>query len=217
MEPHFWHDRWQRQQIGFHQPQINPFLVKHWPALQADAGQVFVPLCGKTLDLHYLVEQGHPVLGNEFNQLAVEQFFAESQLQPHIDQSTGIPCYQHGDYQLLQGDFFALTAEQLQQCSHFYDRGALVALPEEMRQRYAAHLKAILPAGCSGLAIVLDYPQALLSGPPFAISEAWLNQHLGDAFTIKQLASYDVLADNGKFVSNGVPWLRENVYQLTRN
>lgn len=216
MEPHFWHDRWQRQQIGFHQAQINPLLVKHWSALKVDAGAVFVPLCGKTLDLHYFVQQGHPVLGNEFNILAVEQFFAESGLTPDITPSAELTQYQAQQYRLLLGDFFALTPAQLADCRAFYDRGALVALPEQMRQRYAQHLSKIIPTGCKGLAVLLDYPQEQLDGPAFAVSPAWLNTYLGDAFTIEQIASYDVLAENGKFVQNGVSWLNENVFVLTR-
>lgn len=216
MEPQFWHDRWERQQIGFHQPEINPFLVKHWPALSVDAGSVFVPLCGKTLDLRYFAQQGHHVIGNEFNPLAVEQFFAEHHLTPTVTPLAELTQYQADNYRLLLGDFFALTPAMLADCAAFYDRGALVALPEAMRQQYAQHLSAIVPSGCKGLAVLLDYPQQQLAGPAFAVSLAWLTEHLGEAFTIEQIASYDVLAENGKFVKNGVSWLKENVFVLTR-
>ena len=216
MEPQFWHDRWELQQIGFHQPEINPLLVKHWSALHVNAGQVFVPLCGKTLDMHYFAQQGLQVLGNEFNATAVEQFFAESDLTPTITSAGELSQYQADNYQLLLGDFFALTPAMLADCTAFYDRGALVALPEAMRQRYAQHLSKIVPTGCKGLAVLLDYPQEQLAGPAFAVSLAWLTEHLGGAFEIEQIASYDVLAENGKFVKNGVSWLNENVFVLTR-
>ena len=85
MQPDFWHQRWADNQIGFHQSAPTPLLLKHWPALGITPGaQVFVPLAGKSLDMAWLASQGHRVLGVELSQLAVEQFFAEHDLQPGI-------------------------------------------------------------------------------------------------------------------------------------
>ena len=38
MEPDFWHQRWQKNQIGFHEDVVNPTLVKHFPKLNQAAG-----------------------------------------------------------------------------------------------------------------------------------------------------------------------------------
>jgi thiopurine S-methyltransferase len=38
-----------------------------------------------------------------------------------------------------------------------------------MREQYATHLKRILPKDCHGLLITLDYDQAQMDGPPFAV------------------------------------------------
>ena len=47
MEPSFWHDKWERRDLGFHQSEINPLLQRHWPRLGPAAGAgVFVPLAG---------------------------------------------------------------------------------------------------------------------------------------------------------------------------
>ncbi|KFZ38882.1 thiopurine S-methyltransferase [Shewanella mangrovi] len=216
MEPQFWHERWENQQLGFHQQQVNHFLKQHWPELNLSAGSVFVPLCGKSVDMCYLAELGHQVVGSEFSEIAVRQFFAENGLTPTIVAGELVSRYQQDNYQLLLGDFFALSADDVRDCVAFYDRASMVALPEEMRQRYARQLADILPSGCCGLVILLEYPQALLAGPAFSVSQAWLTAHMGEHFTIEQLASYDVLQENQKFVKNGVPWLQENVYRITR-
>ena len=52
MKHDFWHERWLRDEIGFHQQAFNTHLQEFWRSLglPSDAG-VFVPLCGKTLDL----------------------------------------------------------------------------------------------------------------------------------------------------------------------
>jgi len=65
-DPQFWHNKWQSGEIGFHLEDVNPALVKHWPSLDIDKDcEVLVPLCGKTLDMVWLRQQGHTVLGVE--------------------------------------------------------------------------------------------------------------------------------------------------------
>ncbi|MFT8251788.1 thiopurine S-methyltransferase, partial [Salmonella enterica subsp. enterica serovar Enteritidis] len=77
-----------------------------------------------------------------------------------------------GRLEIHCGDFFALAAQDVADCRGVYDRAALIALPPAMRQRYAALLTNILPAGCQQLLVTLDYDQAEMDGPPFAVSQA---------------------------------------------
>jgi len=217
MEPSFWHEKWQLQQIGFHQYQVNPFLVKYWPVLGlADTSEVFVPLCGKSLDMFYLAEQGHAVLGCELNSLAVEQFFTDNDLTYQVDQSGDHAVFTTDQVTLYQGDIFTLAAESTSSISGFYDRAALIAWPEAMRQQYVNALARLIPANVSGLLITLDYPQETLNGPPFAVSPAWIETYLTPYFAVELLECVDVLADNSRFVKKQVPWLNEAVYKLTR-
>ncbi|WP_283627766.1 thiopurine S-methyltransferase [Shewanella baltica] len=217
MEPGFWHEKWHQQQIGFHQQDINPFLVKYWQKLGLPADtQVFVPLCGKSLDMCFLAEQGHQVIGCELNELAVQQFFSDNQLE--MTQTT-VGEYQHyhtEQISLYQGDIFTLPKTITQEVTAFYDRAALIAWPESMRAQYAKQLASLLPSGSVGLLVTLDYPQEALSGPPFAVSPTWVEQHLSDDFDIEVLASQDVLADNPRFIKKAVPWLNEAAYLLKR-
>ena len=72
----FWHNRWENQQTGWHRQVYNDLMVKHWPNINAPAGgSVLVPLCGKTLDMLWLAQQGHEVVGLEMVQQAVDAFF----------------------------------------------------------------------------------------------------------------------------------------------
>ena len=41
---------------------------------------IFVPLCGKTLDLIWLNEKGHTVMGCELSEVAAKQFFEENKI-----------------------------------------------------------------------------------------------------------------------------------------
>ncbi|WP_434927217.1 thiopurine S-methyltransferase [Shewanella sp. HL-SH2] len=217
MEPQFWHEKWQMQQIGFHQPQVNPLLIRFWSELNlVPMSKIFVPLCGKSLDMCYLAELGHQVQGSELSQTAIEQFFNDNQLPFQVQQHTQHQFYAADQIQLIQGDIFALDPSVTADIGGFYDRAALIAWPEEMRQQYAQTLAKLIPVDISGLLITLDYPQDTLKGPPFAVSPDWIEQYLSPYFEVTLLACEDVLADNPRFVNKQVPWLNEAAYKLTR-
>lgn len=217
MEPGFWHDKWHQQQIGFHQQDINPFLVKYWQKLALPAAaKVFVPLCGKSLDMCFLAEQGHQVIGCELNELAVQQFFSDNQLEMTKTVVGEHQHYQTEQISLYQGDIFTLPNELTQDVTAFYDRAALIAWPESMRAQYAKQLASLLPSGSLGLLVTLDYPQEALNGPPFAVSPTWVETYLTEYFEIQGLDCQDVLADNPRFIKKEVPWLNEAAYLLKR-
>ncbi|MBA1261669.1 thiopurine S-methyltransferase [Stutzerimonas stutzeri] len=215
MDEAFWHRRWARNEIGFHLGEVNPLLRRHWPGLHLTAGaKVLVPLCGKSLDLVWLVEQGFEVLGVELSEKAVEDFFAEQNLPARIEQRDGFRIYRSGSLEIRCGDFFALTAEDVTGCQGLYDRAALIALPAPMRQRYTEHLSVILAAGCTGLLIVLDYEQAQMDGPPFAVSDAEIEASMGDCWDISLLERASALDE--KFLQRGLKRMDQNCYRLMR-
>ncbi|MBV4474397.1 thiopurine S-methyltransferase [Pseudomonas botevensis] len=216
MQPDFWYKKWESNQIGFHQPQVNPYLQRHWPDLSvAEQARVLVPLCGKSLDLLWLAGRGHQVLGVELSEKAVEDFFSEQQLPVQVSEKGAFKRYRAGSIELWCGDFFALTADDVADCAALYDRAALIALPAPMRERYAAHLQAILPTGLQGLLITLDYDQTQMSGPPFAVDDAEVQRLLCGAWQVQMLEAQDVLGENGKFLQAGATRLEERAYRVS--
>ncbi|NWN47665.1 thiopurine S-methyltransferase [Pseudomonas sp. MAFF 301514] len=215
MEPKFWQDRWANNQIGFHLPEVNPYLQRHWPRL-ADGAKVLVPLCGKSLDLIWLAAQGLHVLGVELSEQAVETFFNEQNLSPRITERGAFKVYQADLIEVWCGDFFALEPEVLAGCAALYDRAALIALPPLMRAQYTEHLNASLRPGCQGLLITLDYEQTQKAGPPFAVADDEVAVLLGPHWALKVLEEQDILGESWKFVQDGVTRLDERVYQLTK-
>ncbi|MGP0170933.1 thiopurine S-methyltransferase [Pseudomonas sp. NCHU5208] len=215
MHEAFWQERWARDQIGFHQAQVNPYLQRHWPNLGVKcSAKVLVPLCGKSLDLAWLAGQGHAVLGVELAQKAVREFFAEHGLQPQVEVHGAFERYRAADIELWCGDFFALSAADVADCQAFYDRAALIALPTAMRERYAAHLRAILPEGCQGLLVTLDYEQSRMDGPPFSVGDAEVREHFAGRWVVDELQREDVLAGNWKFIRHDLKALDEVAYHL---
>ena len=216
MEPEFWQERWARNQIGFHLPEVNPYLQRHWSQLAlVEGARVLVPLCGKSLDLMWLASHGLRVMGVELSEQAVEAFFSEQNLVPRITRRDAFTVYQTDLIEVWCGDFFALDAEALAGCTALYDRAALIALPPLMRAQYAEHLSRLLPSGCQGLLITLDYDQSQKAGPPFAVTDDEVKVLFGSDWTVKTLQEQDVLGESWKFVQEGVTRLDERVYQLT--
>lgn len=214
MRPRFWHERWQQNQIGFHQDEFNPYLQTYWPKLQLPVGsKVFVPLCGKSIDMLWLRAEGYEVLGIELSPIAVHDFFAEHQLEPTISQQGVFELWEVDGLQILLGDFFQLTAADLATCQAIYDRASLIALPPDMREQYAVHLKQIAAAKPS-LLITLEYDQAVTGGPPFSVTAAEVDQYYADQYQIERLAHVDISHTQHGIIAKGVKELYEGIYWL---
>lgn len=216
MKKEFWLERWERAEIGFHQEEVNPYLLKYWGELHAaKGGEVFVPLCGKSLDMLWLRQQGHDVLGVELSPIAVRDFFAESNLTlTHTSEGHFDRCEADG-IGILCGDFFELTRDHLSRVSAVFDRASLVALPPEMRERYAHHLAELLPSGTQVLLVTFDYPQEEMPGPPFAVSEAEVRALYDRYAEIRLLEQADILDREPRFKARGVTRMQENIFLLT--
>jgi len=148
------HENWLRmwrkgQTDDFHQIAVNPLLKRFWASQPlATPARIFVPLCGKSLDLLWLVAQDNEVIGVELSPVAVKAFFAENGLTPTKHKRGKLTLYQSGRLHILCGDFFKLTPDDLGDIDVVYDRAALTALPESLREHYVAHLRAIVPPAC---------------------------------------------------------------------
>jgi thiopurine S-methyltransferase len=217
MEPHFWHERWQRGETAFHQEAVHTDLQKHWHAVACPpAALVFAPLCGKSLDLAWLVARGLRVLGVELSMIAAEEYFASQRLTPQRCHEGPFTRLEAGGCAILVGDFFALEPAQLAGCGALYDRAALIALPATMRERYAVQLARLLPGGTRGLLVTVDYPPADMNGPPFPVPAVEVSRLHGAAFEVTRLASRDALADEPRLAARGLTALHEESWLLVR-
>jgi len=204
MEPDFWHERWNDGRIGFHEGRPNAFLARHVELLGPPPGAVLVPLAGKSQDLLYLASKDYTVIGVELSSKAVADFFADNGLIPTQATVAPFEVWSAGRISMFVGDLFALTREHLDAVSAItalYDRAAIVALPHEMRQRYAAHLRTLLAAGTKGLIVTFDYPQELFDGPPFSVSGAEL-KGIYDGLALEEIDS--AMADAPRIRDAGI-------------
>lgn len=192
MEKAFWQNRWQEGKIGFHEGVPNQHLRSHFPDLSLKAGaHVFVPFCGKAVDLDWLLSKGFPVSGVEFNKEAVAEVFDRLSLVPEITEIRNLARYSSKGLVIWVGDFFELLSSDLGPVDAIYDRAALVALPSAMRERYARHLQSLCPS-VPQLLVSFDYDQTQMDGPPFSVSKEHIHRLYDAAFEIEIIASADI-------------------------
>ena len=222
MEPRFWHQRWESNDTAFHEGQANSLLVKYFDRLSlTKESRVFLPLCGKTLDIHWLLAAGFRIAGAELSEIAVKQLFDELGLRPAVSKIGFLDRYSAKNIDIYVGDIFELSRSYLGPVDAVYDRAALVALPPDMRQRYAKHLATITDQAPQ-LLICYEYNQDLMAGPPFSITPEEVHRHYCECYESTLLESIHVPAGlKGKCPAQETIWLlkknkapRENVTSL---
>jgi len=209
-----WASRWSSGVIHFHQSDVNDHLRAFAEQAWGDAiGRVYVPLCGKSLDMVFLAERADDVLGVEFVEQAVAEFFEERGLTAEIETEPHVR-YHAAPYTLYAADFFDLTPAELGHIDAVFDRASLVALDAPTRVRYANHLGSILPSGARVLLVCFDYDQSEMNGPPYAVSSAEVVTLYEQEFEIELLETQD--APNEVLSGFGVSAFRTSVFVLTK-
>ena len=208
MDASFWLQKWENNNIGFHKSEANSLLIKYFKELSLGEGsRIFLSLCGKTLDIAWLLSNGYRVAGAELIEIAIEQLFIELGVEPKISEAGAVNRYSATNIDIFVGDIFQLSSQMLGPVDAIYDRAALVALPREMRNRYTAHLMEVTDKAPQ-LLISYEYDQNLMQGPPFSVSNEEINQHYRDSYALTLLASTNVPGGlKGKCAAEESIWL----------
>ncbi|MFN0264848.1 thiopurine S-methyltransferase [Tepidamorphus sp. 3E244] len=212
MEPSFWHERWQENRISFHLPEPNDLLTGHFDALGLEHdSRVFVPLCGKSHDLGWLLDQSHRVVGIELSEIAVRDAFKSLGLDPDVQDIGDLTYFRDGPLEIFAGDIFKMTMDDLGEVDAIYDRAALVALPPEMRTDYARAM-VTLTGAARQLLVSFDYDQSTMDGPPFSVPRAEIESLYSGHYDINLLESIDISGKLAERCSG-----KEEAWLLTRS
>lgn len=221
MTPEFWQKKWQSNQLGFNQNKPNPMLIEYLPTLNlAQGSRIFVPLCGKSIDMLWLAEQQFEVVGVELVETAVAEFFTENNISASVHPHESEPNlkyyqgrYNNSDIIIWVGDIFLLNQQDIGAVDAIYDRAALVALPDDgtndsLRVRYAQQLIKLAPKAQQlllsfGLSGVDETEYANYSGPPFLIPTQRIHDYYQHAYQLVLLESYETQKVNNE----GKPFL----------
>jgi thiopurine S-methyltransferase len=218
MEHTFWHNKWEINQVGFHLDYVHPLLKRNLELFQVNGvlknpGKIFIPLCGKTLDIEFLLSQGFEVAAVELSEIAVKEVFNQLKIVPVISSWLGGEVYQYENLTIFVGDYFSLTQKEIGSISFVYDRAALIALPEKMRLEYAQHMAKITQYAPQ-LLITLDYDQNIASGPPFAVSSQEVEALYGGIYPIQLLEEADIIEEEPRFKAKGLTSFFQRAYKL---
>lgn len=215
MEQVFWEERWQHNEIGFHLPSVHPLLERYLPELALEEGAtLLLPLCGKTLDIGYLLEQEYRVIGVELSELAVTQLFEQLGASPRVSEWRGGKRFVWQGLTVYQGDFFQLVSADLDAVDAIYDRAALVALPPAMREQYGRRLVEMTFAAPQ-LLISFEYDPAQMNGPPFSVPTQEIGRLYGDLYELRELSRQDIIGKAERFRERGLTSLVEVAWHLT--
>ncbi|GKY92795.1 hypothetical protein MPSEU_000249200 [Mayamaea pseudoterrestris] len=191
-----WKSRWDDNKIGWHEASPHESIINHghllFPtvndhaALTADSSscskplRVFVPLCGKSVDMAYFAKQDfvQEVVGVDGIQKALDAFAAE-----HADLNLQ-PAEPIGQYDqlkgekitLLRGDFFEMDeADTSGRFDVIFDRASMVAIEPSLREDYLKTIGRLLAPGGKILLVTIERTSGTdedKGGPPFSIPEA---------------------------------------------
>lgn len=213
MDPEFWHNKWQKNDIAFDQATPNEHLIEFFPKIKLKKGSsVFVPLCGKTIDMLWLIKQGYHVKGVELSEVACQQFFEQHQLSYAVSQQYEFKLFKSEQVTLFAGDFFKMTQEMLGDLHAIYDRAALIALSEALRFEYVQQLVNLVKQPVPILLISSSYNQSEMDGPPFSIPESEVNRLFSKKCAIQKILDRDASALPPHLVERGLRSASEQVY-----
>ena len=210
-----WESRWQEDRIGFHLKEVNPYLIRFSDQLlDQNSDKVFVPLCGKTLDLCWLTTKTKKVVGVEFVRKAVQDFFSENNIAYLVRQEETFQKFTSKFIDIYLGDFFKLKPENTPPFKAIYDRASIIALEKLERRKYVDQLIPFLDPAGRILLITLEYNQNQMEGPPYSVPGEEIESLFSPLGSLKLLETCDVLDD--RFRKKGLTQLLEHVFLIEK-
>ena len=197
----YWLKRWENNDIEWQRDTVNKFLIKYIDELTSGRSnlRVFVPLCGKTIDMLWLADQGHSVVGVEVAKLGIESFFEENSLTFSVEKVKLAAAVDLVDvYKCVEKqitifccDLFALTEEDVGgRFDAIWDRGSLSTMQPAVGnrgKRYTKKMRSLLAADGRQLLESHYYEMDRGIRPPASIPDELRNEIFGEDFIIKKL------------------------------
>jgi thiopurine S-methyltransferase len=216
MSNEFWLNKWETNDITFHEMNTNPDLIKYIGELNINSGStIFVPFCGKTKDMLWLSENGFNVVGVELSKIACDDFFSEANITPRISQREKFVKYEHGNIKIFCGDLFDLTNLDLPTIHAVYDCKAIIALPPTLRRKYVEHIIECIGGKINFLLITRE-SRSSVTPPPYNIDKQEINLLFGSNFNTKQVKQLTMLNIPERLVKKGYSDITECAYIIKK-
>lgn len=215
-----WSNRWREGRAGWHRDCVNPMLEKHFDRLvdgRTHPLRIFVPLCGKTVDLKWMFDRGHIVIGLEFDEAVVRELYQESEVEiARVEKRGELQLFTNGDGRLkvYQGDFFEYKREfESDPMDGIWDRGSLVAVNVADREKYVSIVTSTMAPTCRYLLDTLEYDLSQYTGVPHSTTDEDIRLLYESRCNIEPLERKDALVERWK--KQGLTWFDEKVHLIT--
>lgn len=178
---------------SFHVSSPHRTLIKYYNQIFKDDSEkrVFIPLCGKSLDMLYLTDQGHEVVGVEFSDFAVKSFFEDSKLDYTKEAIKNFVIWKSKDpaknVTIYQGDFYEVESKTLGFFDVVWDRGSFTAINIDDRELYTDIMFQIMKPSARYLVQVCKYDGSLYGGPPHYVTEHAMKSTFGRKCNFEKL------------------------------
>jgi len=213
----YWDTKWKNNQSWWHLNGPNASLVNHFSHITKckNPARILVPLCGKAVDMKWMYDLGHSVVGIEGIAEPIIQFFTEQKLEYHKEVIGTSPCYstEDGRLKIIHSDLFSIDPELCGKFDAVWDRGSLVAIYQEDREKYAELIKKILAEDFSYLVATMVYDQSQFPGPPRSVPVEEIKTLFGDKCDIQVLEEVNRNADPTSSYSPKVRWNIDECYE----
>lgn len=176
-------------------PTTTPTTATTTPQKNEPNPLVFVPLCGKTVDLVYLRNHGYRALGCELSEQAVTEFFNELGEAPRkIRLNENLEKWEVENITIILGNIFDITSLESvgftdDKVAAVFDRASLVALPDDIRGQYVEHVKKLTH---NANQILVTFEHTRPTAPPHSISEELVHKYYDDTYKVEFVSRRNV-------------------------
>ena len=190
-----WTQAWDKGTIGWHKDKVDAILQKYLKQLCGDKESIsiLVTLCGKSLDLPWLADQGHSVVGCELAELAGKQLFEENNIPFSVTAIDDFKVFSATDKKLkfYAGDFFKVSASLVGTFDVIWDHNAFGAVSPSDRSCYIELLSSLLLPGGKILLSNWEYDQSKRNIAPYSLNSEQIKEYFGAQFEVKLLERMD--------------------------
>ncbi|XP_060082074.1 probable thiopurine S-methyltransferase [Ylistrum balloti] len=215
-----WQKRWTERKIGFHQEAVHPYWEKYMDNIldNRENTNIFFPLCGKSVDIKWLSDKGHNVVGVECSAMALEEFFEEQKVEYTKETAEEVKgsLFQSkdGKIKLYCCDIYDFNKDVAGQFDVIWDRASLVAINRSDRVKYTDLLKGLMKPECCLALVTLEYDETKYAGPPHNVSEDQVMELYDKTHSVKLVETLDGLKERHK--NWGISALEEKLYLIRK-
>ncbi|KAM8966240.1 thiopurine S-methyltransferase-like [Pelodytes ibericus] len=215
-----WMARWEKRIIGFHEANVHVLLAEFVDDMVNNRKQIRIlfPLCGKAVDMKWLADMGHTIVGIDVSEIAIKEFFAENNI-PYVEEDvpgiSGAKVFKStsGNISLYCCSIFNINDSIVGKFDGIWDRGAMVAINPCDRQRYVSLIISLMAKDCHYLLVTVEFEPKLHAGSPFYVPDEDLETMLGSLCSYKCLKTIDALSDNQR--QWGLVFYQEKIFLVT--